>query len=399
MRFITFGKIHKQTFYPFITSIFSILRTYSFKYFPENQNFDCPLLFQVILMFLGMFICFIFEIITVCRQDRVARGSKKKEKCKKYCFDLISNWRLQLILCLLAILDLSEFIGLSVLFLAENYEDNRLLSTTRMLEFLFVGFMYYYFLKTSLHRHNYISLLLIVGGLAMVMFGQSKLFTFRPILLIAIFGNLFYACLEITEKWLMDKKFISPYEIIYCEGLYGFIIILILCLIGNKVDCQSWMYLCSTGESVINLNSILKEVFSSYSYVIEVVIYVFTSAGYNIFIHLCNKDLGPTHHIVADAFGSMVVMLVSLILSEGKITLWMQIVGHILIVMGTLVYNEIIIFHFLGMDKNTKDEIAQRALINGKDSTEQLIEVIFNKKYGLGVDSQCKEKEKDDSDN
>lgn len=385
MRYISFGKIRKQTLYPFFASIFSIIRTYSFNYFPKNQNFTCPLLFQVLLMFLGMFICFIFEIITVCRQDRTVRESNKRDKFKQYCYDLISNWRIQLILFLLAILDLSEFIGLSILFLAENYEDNRLLNTTRMLEFLFVGFMYYFFLKTSLHRHNYISLLIIISGMIMVMFGQNKLFTFQPILLTTIFSNLFYACLEIIEKWLMDKKFISLYEIIFCEGLYGLIIILILCLIGSKVECQSWMYLCATGESVINLNIILKEVFSFYSYLIEVLIYVITSSGYNIFIHLCNKDLGPTHHIVSEALASMVVMLVSLILSERKISLWMQIVGHILIVMGTLVYNEIIIFHFLGMNKNTKDEIIERAITNEKDSTEQLIEVMTNKKKGLTI--------------
>ena len=57
-------------------------------------------------------------------------------------------------------------------------------------------------------------------------------------------------------------------------------------------------------------------VFSSYSYVIESLIYVLTSAGYNIFIHLTNKAFSPTHHVVVDGFNPMIMMLVCLLLRK-----------------------------------------------------------------------------------
>lgn len=36
---------------------------------------------------------------------------------------------------------------------------------------------------------------------------------------------------------------------------------------------------------------------------------------------------------------------------------WLQLAGFILLVMGTFVYNEIVILPFLGFDKNTKKAI------------------------------------------
>ena len=111
---------------------------------------------------------------------------------------------------MLPILDLSEFIGISILFLSQNYSDSRLMSTTRIAEFFFVGFMYYYFLKQKLHRHHFIPLLLIGIGLLMVIFGQDNQFIITPILSLAVLGNLLYAILEIIENglWNLNTSYI-----------------------------------------------------------------------------------------------------------------------------------------------------------------------------------------------
>ena len=74
-----------------------------------------------------------------------------------------------------------------------------------------------------------------------------------------------------------------------------------------------------------------------------------------------NKHFGPTHHVISDAFSSMVVMMITIISSKTGIIWWLQILGHIFIVCGTLIYNEIVIIHAYGMDRNTKDEIIKRA--------------------------------------
>mmetsp|Transcript_32668 Transcript_32668/g.31881 ORF Transcript_32668/g.31881 Transcript_32668/m.31881 type:complete len:118 (-) Transcript_32668:205-558(-) len=41
---------------------------------------------------------------------------------------------------------------------------------------------------------------------------------------------------------------------------------------------------------------------------------------------------------------------------------WLELVGFILLVLGTLVYNEILIVPFCGFNRNTKEAIARRQL-------------------------------------
>ena len=235
------------------------------------------------------------------------------------------------------------------------------MSTTRIAEFFFVGFMYYYFLKQKLHRHHIIPLLFIVFGLIMVIFGQDNRFKVSPILLLAVLGNLLYAILEIIEKWLMESKYFSPYDLVYLTGLYGFIIMFIICLVSSNIDCTSWLYFCKEGEKVFSFKDTFGTIFTNKYYFIEVMIYVLTSTGYNVFFHLVNKHFGPTHHVISDAFSSMVVMMITIISSKTGIIWWLQILGHIFIVCGTLIYNEIVIIHAYGMDRNTTDEIIKRA--------------------------------------
>lgn len=354
MKYITIGSIFHHTFYPLYASVFCIIRTYSFSFFSKENNFNCPLLFEVLLMFFGMFLAIFLEMISVVR---LYRENRMKHYFRKIC----ELWKYQILLFFLPILDLSEFIGISILFLSQNYNDNRLMSTTRMLEFLFVGFMYYYFLKQKLHRHHFIPLLFIAFGLIMVMFGQDNRFRFSPILLLAVLGNLLYAVLEIIEKWLMESKYFSPYDLVYLTGLYGFIIMFIICLISSNINCTSWLYFCKEGEKLFSFTDTFGTIFTNKYYFIEVMIYVLTSTGYNVFFHLVNKHFGPTHHVISDAFSSMVVMMITIITSKTGIIWWLQILGHIFIVCGTLIYNEIIIIHAYGLDRNTTDEIIKRA--------------------------------------
>ena len=223
MKWISFGSIYHHTFYPLYASIFCIIRTYSFDYF---EKFDCPVLFEVFLMFFGMLLSIFLEMISVFR---LYRDNSIKEYCKKLC----KQWKYQILIAFLSILDLSEFIGLSILLFDQEEGDNKLLSTTRLIEFFFVSFLNNNFFKHKLHRHHFVPLLLIAIGIIIVIFGQTANIIVNIALLFSIFGNILYAILEIIEKWLMESKYFSPYDLVYLSGLYGCIIMIIIFIIGQ----------------------------------------------------------------------------------------------------------------------------------------------------------------------
>jgi hypothetical protein len=65
--------------------------------------------------------------------------------------------------------------------------------------------------------------------------------------------------------------------------------------------------------------------------------------------------------------------MVQLILGKEKFD-WLQLIGFILLVIGTLVYNEIVVVPFFGFDQNTKAARAQRekeeGMLDGSRNTE-----------------------------
>ena len=80
-----------------------------------------------------------------------------------------------------------------------------------------------------------------------------------------------------------------------------------------------------------------------------------------------------------DATSSMVIILLAIVLTRTNKILIMQIPGYFLIVIGSLIYNEIIIINAGGMDNSTKTKIEQRASKNAngyQDILEATIEEI-----------------------
>ena len=67
---------------------------------------------------------------------------------------------------------------------------------------------------------------------------------------------------------------------------------------------------------------------------------------------------------------SLMTFTVTVITKGNEATTWfilLQIVGHILIIFGILVYNELMIVHVCGMDENTNKEIQGRATKETKE--------------------------------
>ena len=368
MKLITLGHLYSYSFYPLYASAFSIIRSFSFKLFGKTHRFDCTLLLEIFLMFFGMSLSVIIEIISINKQF-------KTNPIKSYCKKLKNKWNYQFLIILLALLDFSEFALLSIPFEEEEEKQKKSsssLSTIRIMQFLFISIMCYLFLKIKLHRHHIASFILIAIGFILVIYGKGE-FSFHPIYLLGIIGNILYASVEVIHKWLMEYKFFSPFEIVYLSGLYGMMLTgiayLIIQLSGNSFFIK---YADGFAHN-------LSQMFSSRYYVIEIIIYLITTLGHNVLFLVTNKYLGPTYHIIIDATSSMVIMLLDIGITNSNTILMMQIPGYFLIVIGSLTYNEMIIVNVGGMDKSTKNKIEQRASKNEEayqDILESTIEDI-----------------------
>ena len=89
----------------------------------------------------------------------------------------------------------------------------------------------------------------------------------------------------------------------------------------------------------------------------------------NVFLMLTKKFLTPTHRSIADSLNAFCTWIVFLSVYSDK-EFWenewnwlkfFDIIGYILITLGCLMYNELIIVHICGLDKDIKEHIVKRA--------------------------------------
>lgn len=166
----------------------------------------------------------------------------------------------------------------------------------------------------------------------------------------------------------MEYRFLSPYEVIGFKGFYGIIIITSIMIVGNFTKCEKWMGLCEYDEihpkNIIDFTQDFSNIFANWYTIIEVLCFIILTILYNIFHQLILKHLGPTHRIISDGVFSIINVIISISFEKEEIVIYyiiLQIIGHISLIIGIVMYNEIIIINMCGLDMNTVKEIRTRA--------------------------------------
>ena len=355
MAILSLGITSYKFYYPILGGISLILRTSLFSFFPQN-SYSCSLFFNLFLINFGMLLCFIFELISLLRQRK-----GKNITFKNVVIEFFAKYKtypgITFFLLLLAIID---FIGTFL----NNYLstiNSQLLSFSQLNEFFFVILLNYLFLKQSIHRHHFVALIFIISGLVLISYNGIS-FTFY--LLIGVLCNLLFAVLDILEKWLMDFRFLSPYELIGFKGLYGNLILTCILIVGN-LKCKKWMRICEYDEhnpkNLLDFGKEFSNIFLNWYYVFQVLGFLVLTLLYNIFHELTLKHLGPTHRIIIDGVFSVISMIVSFYSDNQNDYIIRQIIGHVSLIIGIIIYNEIIIVKMCGLDVNTDKQIKERA--------------------------------------
>ena len=108
-------------------------------------------------------------------------------------------------------------------------------SDTYILCILAIAIFHYIFLKIKLYRHHYLSIILIIiTGLIMdiVLENLYKDITNRLwYLLLRVLREIIYSLTTVIDKYIMEKKYVSAYQILLCDGVITLIIFIIFAII------------------------------------------------------------------------------------------------------------------------------------------------------------------------
>ena len=218
-------------------------------------------------------------------------------------------------------------------------------TNTWIMYILFTSIFYYLFFKSKLYRHHYLSIviILIIGLVIDFVEGNiQKDFTKNFKLILLSFLRVILLSLNyVLIKYTMEKKYASPYEIGFFNGLIN----LILFIIGAVID-NFFIKKFEYKEYFDNFNG--KEL-------LVVLGLMITQFGIYISLFIIDKKDTPCHIFIVFVFGQLAYYYK---LTEISIV---SIICLILILFFSLIFNEIIELNFLGLSQNTRKNIINRA--------------------------------------
>ena len=219
-KLITLGLIDKNIFLPFLLAIFLIINSYVGAYIPEaNQSYYIAGFGQSIGFMLARFIPCIFKYDT----EISFKKNCTKNNIKDYFFFFIFY---------------TLFRGAALTNHFIEFDTSRVsfLSSTQSIQIIILLILTKIFLKYNYYIHNIISLILfcIFGALVDLASGSFKDLKLVDgyYFFVIVTESIFYC----SMKYMMDKKYHKYWDIIFFQGIYNFIYIMISVFIRAKID-------------------------------------------------------------------------------------------------------------------------------------------------------------------
>jgi drug/metabolite transporter (DMT)-like permease len=221
---------------------------------------------------------------------------------------------------------------------------------------LFVGLFSVIFLKRVLHSFQWFALFVVVIGVGIVgmagaifkdpapedrikmqeqaMGGLSPaVSTIIGVLLIA-FAQVFTATQFVVEEWVLEKYSLEPLKVVGWEGIFGFsVTVLMMAILHFTIGVTpkgkyGYFDAVEGFRQVINYPTVA---YTSLAIMVSI-------GGFNFFGISVTRSISATARSIIDTCRTLFIWMVSLALHWESFK-WLQIVGFVLLVYGTFLFN------------------------------------------------------------
>ena len=223
------------------------------------------------------------------------------------------------------------------------------------------AFMALVFLGRKQYAHHWISLSTIVLGVFIVGFvsimASQKDFSAGATSITGVLLLLAAQCFTggqfVTEEKLLGEKVLDPLYVVGFEGLWGCCVFAVLLPIFQQIECYG--ELCHNGRAEDSLAA-LQEFQAHPILIAQSGCNILTIAGFNLTGVMITKYASAAQRSTVDTCRTLIIWCVFLALGKEKFLVG-EMFGFALLVLGTLIYNEILEVPFTFMNKNTKRNI------------------------------------------
>ena len=379
----TFGKWSSYYLYPLIAGILKLISfggTLIIMYVTDDDENNVELLSLPFASLSEFFITYIFQnllqiLVIIIELFSIIKRSKKNtvKPIKTELAKTINKYQDKPLLSLFIIVSVIMETGAKVIYnygvtysistetqyIIEQIQkgiiyEAKILYTLLQLPFIYLFFSFpvvcilnSFFLKQPIYKHHIVSLSFII------------IFSLLYLLIITIkgtfsFGMFYQACgigleigSDILKKWLMEKYYISAFELVALQGLFGFIGITIYFII-NVLNTDSFLFHFSNF-----LNKFTFSLCGKYTY-----LFIVCSSFYCIYNNMTLKYLNVNFKTVILYPFALLFLIYSCCSDISYIPI---LVLYILLTLfSLLVFNELLLVHIWGMSENTQEMIKRR---------------------------------------
>lgn len=326
----------------------------------EGQHlFDHPFV-QALCMFIGEFACLIaYKIITFIR-------SSKGEKSKVKDFN-------PLIFLLPALCDCTAtsamYVGLTLTYASQ-------FQMLRGSVVIFTGLLSKFWLKNKLKGFHWVGMLLVlIGlvfvGLAALLGGSSGKSAPNPVLgdVIIIAAQVVVALQMVVEEKFVGKYEVPPLLAVGWEGVFGMMIMSALSMIFFYIPGPR------AGGTFENFNDALLQISGSHVIQLAICGTIVSIAFFNFSGISVTKEMSATTRMVLDSIRTLTIWAYGMIVGWETFSA-LQIVGFIILLSGTFVYNDLIFAPLLrkyGCLKPRLDDDEDKVAIIPDDERQPLL--------------------------
>ena len=245
----------------------------------------------------------------------------------------------------------------------------------RRLYFLFfIPLFSKFILKENIFKHQYFSLIIAIIGIIFLLIPVCLELKNEDIIpnILNFINGIIYSLFLVIIKFIIEKYYISPLKIGIIIGIISIFINFIFFIIYSLIESNDLSFI----KDCFNFKIENKLQISIY-----IILYTIFYVALNLLTLLSLFYFSPTLIMIIDII-SPFLLWIAMVIKEDRNKLEELVlnpIGYLIVFFAAIIYNEIIIFNFCGLNKNTRKFVNQR--IN-----EELNEIKKNKDELLSDD-------------
>ena len=386
VKFIGLGSVSSSLIYPFLCPVVNLVQDIIIHELAKLSQFNNHQLIGSAIFFLSQMFCIFLEIISNYLQ---VRRSKKQRKTtlivnnemieednehSQVIKEKQSNLIFYVILC--CVLEFCVYTGLN-LFLTNPGVVQTIQLEMRALPIFVMAFLNIFFLKLPFYKHHLFSCVIIFIGFFSILLYHYINLPINNDHLVSLYVTLLFAVLkiiraikEMLDTYLLQEKYVSPFKLLFYQGVSGLVLSL---FVGF---CLQYMSCTQTAQTVINYcqqNNNKVESFDNFftsinnwkSIALLIGVIITT-----IIIEVCRMQtkhyLTAIHRGLSCAASAVINWFLYLQFFREKEVNYLELIGFVIILLGELIYCEVFICYFLGLEENTKKMIDKRNADEGE---------------------------------